>query len=88
MDKCLDMYKHIDEELSDAWKYAMHAAEEKGKNSALCILFSTLAQEELSHASKIRSAVLNMRGDEPSEVLDYLDSSMVDKAAKVKLILG
>lgn len=84
----------IEEEISDAEKYAKCALKHREDRPDLARLFYTLSQEEMGHMEKLHGAVTSIiaqireeRGEPPPEMLavyNYLHEKQIDHARNVK----
>ena len=88
----------IDEEISDAMKYAKCANAYKEENPALAEMFIRLSEEEMKHMMTLHNQVVNIIEDykrkngEPPEamkaVYDILHKRHIDKAAEAKAAIA
>ena len=88
----------IDEEISDARRYARCAAEYKDSDPELSRTFAQLSTEELGHMEKLHAQVVRIirkyreeKGEPPAHMLaiyEYLHERSVEKAAEVRLLLA
>lgn len=88
----------IDEEISDAHKYAMCYQEHKDFEPELARTFSLLANEELNHMRLLHDQVVRIineyrkTGGEPPAnmmaVYDFLHKRSIEKANEVRLLLA
>ena len=88
----------IDEEISDARKYALCYQEHKDFEPELARTFSILANEELNHMKMLHDQVVRIIGDyrkangEPPAnmmaIYDYLHKRQIEKVAEVKALLA
>lgn len=88
----------IEEEITDAKKYAQCALNYKKENKSLGDIFYTLANEEMKHMSVLHNEVTKIidqykkeKGDPPEvmmELYDYLHERHLEEAAEVKGMLA
>ena len=88
----------IEDEISDAEKYARCAIKHKEDHPKLADLFYRLSQEEMNHMSLLHDAVAEMiadyrreHGEPPKDMLavyNYLHQKQIDRAIDVKGIQG
>ena len=86
----------IEDEISDAEKYARRALDHKADRPKLAELFSRLSAEELNHMSLLHGAVAEIiaeyrreHGDPPEAMMalyNYLNKKQIDRAAQVKAL--
>lgn len=86
----------IDEEISDAEKYAKCAIKHRETEPELAQLFYTLSTEEMSHMEKLHKHVARIiaewrskHGEPPVAMLavyDWLHERAIEKAAKVQML--
>jgi len=91
--KCLSEY--INEEVADADKYITKAMKVKAENPELAELLYQLSLEEMTHMSRLHSAVEKIiadyrrqKGEPPvamQAVYDYLHEKAIDAAKEVKV---
>ena len=84
----------IEEEISDAAKYAHCAIEQREERPELARTFLTLASQELEHMQMLHSAVVNLieedrrvHGDPPPgmlEAYEMIHEWQMDRVAEVK----
>ena len=87
----------IDEEIADAHKYAVCAAEQKDLDPELSRTFLMLANEEMNHSNMLHTQVVRLikkyreeNGEPPADMMaiyNYLHKKSVEKAAAVKAML-
>lgn len=87
----------IDDEITDAWKYAKCYQNYKEDEPELARTFQQLANEELNHMERLHAQVVRMikvqkekTGDPPEwmlKVYEYLHERSVGRAAEVKALL-
>lgn len=88
----------IDEEISDAMKYAKCANTYKDENPSLADMFIRLSEEEMKHMMTLHNQVVTLIEDykrkngEPPEamklVYDILHKRHIDKAAEAKAAIS
>jgi ferritin len=88
----------IDEEISDAMKYAKCANNYKEENPAMADMFIRLAEEEMKHMMTLHNQVVSIIEDykrkngDPPEVMktvyDILHRRHIDKAAEAKSVIS
>lgn len=88
----------IDEEISDARKYARCSLEHKDDDVELSKTFAQLSNEELGHAERLHAQVVRIinkykseHGDPPEHMLfiyNYLHDRAVQKVAEIKAMLA
>ena len=88
----------INEEIADAHRYARCYEEYKDFEPELSRMFSTLANEELNHATIIHAQVVRIikkyrdeNGEPPAHmqaIYDYLHQRSIDKSNEVRLMLS
>ena len=89
--------KYIDEEVSDAEKYARCAAESRSERPALAQTYLQLANAELEHAQTLHAAVVGiieeerrMNGDPPAgmlEAYEMLHEWQMERVANVRALI-
>ena len=87
----------IDEEITDAWKYARCYQNHKEDDPELAKTISQLATEELGHADKLHAQVVRLiknqrekTGDPPEwmlHVYNYLHERSINRATEVRALL-
>ena len=87
----------IDEEISDAMKYARCYQAHKDDDVELSKTFSQLAYEELTHVDRLHAQVVRLikayrdvHGDPPEHmqiIYDYIHERNVSKVADIRLML-
>ena len=87
----------IDEEISDARKYAMCATKFADSDPELSRTYAQLATEELGHVDKLHAQVVRIirdyrasHGEPPEHMLaiyEYVHNREVEKVAEVRLML-
>ena len=87
----------IDEEISDAYKYAKCSLEHDD-DPELSRTFTLLANEELNHMNMLHAQVVRLikkvreeNGEPPASMMavyDYLHGKQIDKVSEVKAILS
>ena len=87
----------IEEEICDAEEYAREAVLEKDQHPALARTYYQLAEEELGHADRLHTQVVQLieeykrsNGEPPAAmqaVYDYLHERQIEKVASVKVLL-
>ena len=90
--------EYIDEEISDAMKYAKCALTYKDENPMLAEMFIRLSEEEMKHMMTLHNQVVNIIEDykrkngEPPEtmkaVYEILHKRHIDKAAEAKAAIS
>jgi len=90
--------EYIDEEISDAMKYAKCALNYKDENPALADMFIRLSEEEMKHMMILHDQVVTIineykrKNGEPPEamksVYDILHRRHIDKAAEAKAAIS
>ena len=90
--------EYIDEEISDAMKYAKCALVYKDENPVLADMFIRLSEEEMKHMMTLHNQVVSLIDDykrkngEPPEamkaVYDILHKRHIDKAAEAKAAIS
>ena len=93
-----DLADRINEEITDAWKYAKDAMTHKEDDPELSKTFALLANEELGHADKLHAQVVRIikaykekSGDPPAHmqvIYDITHKQMIDRVADVKALLA
>lgn len=88
--------KMIDEELSDAEKYARCALTYKDERPELARLFSNLSSQEMEHMNQLHSAVVEIINDYKRSgetipagmqtLYDYLHEQQIERASEVKIL--
>ena len=88
----------IEEELSDAEKYAKCALNHKEDHPALANVFYKLSVEEMNHVNYLHEQVVALineyrkeKGEPPEKmqwVYDYLHKKHIDKANEIKVLQG
>ena len=86
----------IDEEISDARKYAECALNHKDDMPTLAETFFKLSEEEMKHMNILHAQVVDIinnyrktNGEPPKEMLavyDYLHKKQIEKASEVKTL--
>ena len=89
---------YIEEEITDAGKYAACAIEFKDERPELADLFFNLAEEELGHMERLHAAVVTIideyrrtKGNPPEAmqaVYDYVHKKEIERTAEVKAKLS
>lgn len=87
----------IDEEITDAWKYARCYQEYKESDPELAKTFSQLSFEELTHVDRIHAQVVRIirnyretHGDPPEHMLaiyNYLHERSIKKVSDIRILL-
>lgn len=90
--------EYIDEEITDAMKYAKCASAYKDENPVLADTFIRLAEEEMKHMMTLHNQVVviiedyKRKNGEPPEVMkavyDILHKRHIDKAAEAKAAIS
>ena len=88
--------KMIEDELSDAERYAKCALKEKEERPALAQTFYTLSIDEMKHATMLHDEVTRVineyrsAGNEPpadmTAVYNYLHDKQIERATNIKII--
>lgn len=88
----------IEEEISDAHKYAKCSLSQKESDPELAKTFAQLSSEELGHADKLHTQVVRLikeyresHGDPPEHMLfiyNYLHDRHIQKVAEIKAMLA
>ena len=87
----------IDEEISDANKYAMCSNRYKESDPELSRTYAQLATEELGHVDKLHAQVVRLineyrasKGEPPAHmkaIYEYMHNREINKVAEIKLLL-
>ena len=98
MRKIKIIVEQIGEELEGAETYAKYAAKLKDTDKDLAAVYRDLASAELSHVDKLHEQVVRAIATEKSKgtdvpaamqaVWDWEHDKMVDRTARIKMILG
>ena len=93
-----DLSEMIDEEVSDAEKYAKCALMHKEDDPELSRTFSQLANEELGHVDRLHSQITRIikayreeQGEPPAPMMavyNFLHKRAIDKVASVRTLLS
>lgn len=88
----------IDEEITDAWKYARCYQMHKEDDMELARTFSQLSLEELTHVDRLHLQVVRLikeyreKNGEPPEhmmfIYNYLHERNIQKVADIRLLLA
>ena len=87
----------IEEEISDAERYAKCALEYKEERPSLAQTFYSLATDEMKHSNMLHDEVVKVINEykasgaevppEMQSVYDYLHKKQIDRATNVKIIM-
>ena len=93
-----NIYDQIDEEITDANKYAMCSVRYRESDPELSRTYAQLATEELGHVDKLHAQVVRIinkykteHGEPPAHMLfiyNYLHDRAVQKVAEIKAMLA
>jgi thioesterase domain-containing protein len=90
IDKVYDLFEEMEEELEDAEKYALWAAECAKHNSSHASTLMSIAEDELKHFEKLGEILKSYKGfgEDMQAFIEKKHSHMLKKHAKVKYILA
>lgn len=90
IDKVYDLFEEMEEELEDAEKYALWAAECAKHNPSHASTLISIAEDELKHFEKLGEILKSYKGfgEDMQEYIDKKHAHMMKKHAKVKYIIA
>lgn len=93
-----DIFDQIDEEISDAQKYAMCSARYKDSDPELSRAYAQLSTEELGHVDKLHAQVVRLineykasKGEVPPHmqtIYTYVHERAIEKVASIRAMLA
>ena len=92
-----ELVEEIREELEGAEKYARMAAQMKGQDDSMAIMYADMAKQEMEHVEKLHGKAADIikkhraeKGEPPPAMLavwEWEHERMIDKAAEIRVMI-